>query len=94
MIIIQNQVGEYFVFAHYPQNDTEEKELRTLVREVAYINRDRIQGCGLWILKEMELDGRSIIVTSVNQKVELDESNLVQFRTAVIEKLKGEHHDE
>ncbi|KKU13074.1 MAG: hypothetical protein A3J06_03480 [Candidatus Moranbacteria bacterium RIFCSPLOWO2_02_FULL_48_19] len=88
MIKVCHQIGKQFVFASYPENDVEERDLQGLVRETKYLHSicDRV---GLWILAEFQLNSRTVVVTSINDKADLGESDLVSLQATIFEKLKG-----
>jgi len=43
----------------------------------------------LWILAEFQLNSRTVVVTSINDKADLGESDLVSLQATIFEKLKG-----
>lgn len=82
MIQITYKVGkECYVFADFPETDAEEAHWRGLVRQTKYLHS--ISRSGLWILAEFKMNGRNVVVTSVNDKVDLNERDLTWLRTAI-----------
>lgn len=93
MIKVCYQARGQFVFASYPENDVDERGLQGLARETKYLHTicNRV---GLWILDEFWLNGRTVVVTSINDKVDLNEGDITRIQNEILKKLKGEHHDQ
>ena len=91
MIKVIHKVGKEYVIASYPESDFEEETQQELV-QVSRADQSTYERVGLWILTEMKLERRHIVVTSINQKVDLSESDISAIQTEILKQLKGESY--
>ena len=87
MIKVCHQAGGQYAFAHYPESDEEEEYWKRLVRQVKY-QHSICAVVGLQIVAEFEFCNRHVVVTSVNHKVGLSESDLSSLRAGILTELR------
>lgn len=86
MIRFSHTFNKGRVFVKCSENAEEEKELNTLAQEVNMI-------CGmtkkthLWIVAEFQVGLRKVVVTSLEEKVAVNDNDLVTLGSKVIERL-------
>ncbi|MCR4263967.1 MAG: hypothetical protein NUV98_04595 [Candidatus Roizmanbacteria bacterium] len=77
------------VFVRCSENEDEQRELNTLVREVTSIC-NTTKRTGLWIVADFEVDLKKVVVTSLEKKVELNSDEIRVLQAEVIKRLKGD----
>ena len=89
MIRFRHSFNKGVVFVRCPENAEEEKQLNTLVQEVNMI-------CGmtkkthLWIVAEFRVGSQKVVATSLEEKVEIDSSDIATLQAEVMKRSQGD----
>lgn len=67
------------VFVRCSENEDEQRELDTLVREVTSIC-NTTKRTGLWIVADFEVDLKKVVVTSLEKKIEITNEDILILR--------------